>query len=170
MQTIIVSETEKGYSISLPFELKNNFRANFKSATWNVAKKTWDIGFYAKDRLEQWVSTAQAHLPTDADIQDYDQRKMLQAEIDELSHEADRLMLDYRAEDRIFADAETLMALVEKTKNKVIITKATLEAKKTKADDITLLVKQEIESAIAILTELADEVNCDADSTPSPSS
>lgn len=58
--TIIKTKIEKGFTVKFPFELKDAFRAVFKSAKWNACEKVWIVGPRSEKRLDQWIAECQA--------------------------------------------------------------------------------------------------------------
>jgi hypothetical protein len=55
---IEIFELEKGFGVKFPFELKDSFKATFRTAKWNGYKKQWEVGPRSKKKLEQWIEIA----------------------------------------------------------------------------------------------------------------
>lgn len=55
---INISKIENGFAIKFPFDLKDNFRSNFKSAKWNAAEKQWEVGSRSGKKLDISIEEA----------------------------------------------------------------------------------------------------------------
>ncbi|MAE22091.1 MAG: hypothetical protein CMK92_06640 [Pseudomonas sp.] len=62
MTNIIVTKTETGYSVKIPFCVSNSFKSVLKSASWDRYSRSWKIGPRSKKRLEQWIAVAEQEL------------------------------------------------------------------------------------------------------------
>jgi hypothetical protein len=82
---------EKGFAVSFPFALKDNFRASFPSAKWNPYTKHWVVGPRSGKRLEQWIAGAQgaAEAAAQFDQVEYDHAGRVELETELAQLEAD---------------------------------------------------------------------------------
>jgi hypothetical protein len=82
---------EKGFAVSFPFALKDNFRAAFPSAKWNPATKHWVVGPRSGKRLEQWIAATEgaAQAAAQLDQLEYDQAALVDLEAELAQVEAD---------------------------------------------------------------------------------
>lgn len=56
---IAVRVTKEGFAVRFPFELKDSFKATFKSAKWNPSSKEWNVGPRSRKRLDAWIDAVQ---------------------------------------------------------------------------------------------------------------
>jgi hypothetical protein len=82
---------EKGFAVSFPFALKDNFRAAFPSAKWNPYTKHWVVGPRSGKRLEQWIAATEgaAQAAAHLDQVEYDQAGLAALETELAQVEAD---------------------------------------------------------------------------------
>lgn len=58
VEKITKNEKLDGYFVSIPFELKDDFKSNFPSARWDSSTRKWKVGNRSGKRLSQWVELA----------------------------------------------------------------------------------------------------------------
>jgi hypothetical protein len=56
---IKTEQISEGFAVYFPKELKDNFKAVFKSAKWDFENKRWIVGTRSKTKLEEWVKLTQ---------------------------------------------------------------------------------------------------------------
>ena len=78
---IEIIKLKDGFGVKFPFDLKDNFKSVFKSATWNPERRCWKVGVRSKKRLDQWVAAAQAAAE---DIEAAEAAELNQQELDRL--------------------------------------------------------------------------------------
>ncbi len=54
-----IEKISNGFACYFPFELKDSFKATFKSAHWNASARRWEVGSRSGKRLEQWAELAE---------------------------------------------------------------------------------------------------------------
>lgn len=113
---ITISKIENGFAIKFPFELKDNFRSNFKSAKWNASAKKWEVGSRSGKKLEEWAQTAQASLPTAEQEAEFEERAMLEKELEALNEAALRIANELARKTRELKDVEILKAEIAESK------------------------------------------------------
>lgn len=67
--TITYVQVRKKLLITLPFELKDSLKENFKNARWNADERKWTVPASAEKRLNQWIE-ATADVVKDLELQD----------------------------------------------------------------------------------------------------
>lgn len=108
---ITVIETNAGYSIIVPFALKDIFKATFPSAKWDPASKSWGVGKRSGKKLTEWAEAAEPLLDKLKAIQEIEA-----AEIDLFAAKAQlSTMLD--ALDKRLSEKRPLSELLEELKS-----------------------------------------------------
>ena len=83
--TITYSSNESGFLVKVPFDLKDIFKAVFKTAKWDSLSKAWQVGVRAEKKIQQFIAdtaTAQAdaaaleQAQAEQDAIEYDTRKL----------------------------------------------------------------------------------------------
>ena len=82
-----ISKTDisSGAAVKFPFELKDDFRAAFKSAKWNAQAKQWEVGSRSVKRLDQWIEQVQGSGVIDA-LNAHDEADLQEKEIQDLQN------------------------------------------------------------------------------------
>ena len=131
---IIIHALPDGAAVSFPFELKDAFRARFRSAKWSAQERRWRVGIRSVKRLEQWACEVRASGLLDA-MRDEEEREMGERELARLREEL-RGLTKRRRElaagrldvERIVADAAELRARLEEERTRVGRMRAEAEA------------------------------------------
>jgi hypothetical protein len=125
MAQISISKTDRGAAIRFPFELKDAFRASFKTAKWNARDKKWEVGPRSVKRLEQWVAEVEASGVIE-DLTARDERDFLGEELDELRRKIESVKLEIRAAERSRDDADA-----DAARERAVETRAKLDEMKS---------------------------------------
>lgn len=148
-----IIKTESGYAISFPYELKENFRRAFPSATWNPTAKRWEVGSRSGKRLEQWVELAREAV---TEIEERDQRELDRDEIESLERDIKRIAETARktlAETEEKKDrTETMRGLAEE----LLAARSDLAAARAVADEAEKAEKAEKAKIDELLSEIID--------------
>jgi hypothetical protein len=151
---ITISKTESGFAIKFPFDLKDNFRENFKSAKWNASAKQWEVGSRSGKKLEQWAQTAQASLPSAEQEAEFEERAMLEKELEALNEAVLRIANELARKTRELKDVETLKAEIAESKA-LLNSKTEALAKAEKAvEDAKLEAEIEADKIYSALNEV----------------
>jgi len=83
---IAVAPLANGFAVTFPFELKESFKAAFKTSKWNADDKYWPVGVRSKKRLDQWIELVAPVLEEmeedSADLLAGDDLRLVQIEIE----------------------------------------------------------------------------------------
>ncbi|MFK4751453.1 hypothetical protein [Oceanobacter antarcticus] len=82
--TIKIEKISNGFACYFPFELKDSFKAIFKSAKWNASARRWEVGSRSGKRLEQWAELAE---PAAKEIEDAEEAELNAKELAEIEAE-----------------------------------------------------------------------------------
>lgn len=156
MGAITVRKTEKGFSVKLPFELKDSFRNTFKTAKWDKFNKTWNIGPRSGKRLDEWVQLAEetAKKLADSDALN-DEVSLTEDDLDRVKSELSSIEMQIANSERqlneiseIKAQIAQTIELIEQKKPDLDKTKAKLDAEIEKVETEKEKVKNFLRSVI----------------------
>lgn len=88
---IEINEISNGFSIKFPFELKDAFKAAFKSAKWNADYKRWEVGLRSLARLQAWKSEAELAAES---VLAMDEANLVNEDLKNVQRELDRVIAD----------------------------------------------------------------------------
>lgn len=156
MTAIDIIKTATGADVRFPFELKDQFRACFKSAKWDAAARCWKVGRRSVTRAEQWaehvrgsgvLETIAAHEERDLAAEERDR---LSAALRSLSDRLARSEAELGSIEALRTEAETLKASLEERHQQV----AALAEKKAQRDAERARVQAEVNARVAEIVDL----------------
>ena len=138
-------QTDEGFNVQVPYEIKDDFKRVFRTAKWNSFKKVWQVGKTARKKLEQFNETFNEK------VEEIEQ----QAELD------DQILLTEKEIETINVSlSETIERLgsvsgkIEKLEN----IKRLLDAKKLELDELKIKVDEQNAISETELSELQNKV------------
>lgn len=141
--TITYSRNESGFLVKVPFDLKDAFKAVFKTAKWDSTTKAWQVGVRAEKKIQQFiVDTAAQQAEIEAleaaqaeqDAAEYDTKK--------LQEEIAKAQAEITAKREALKNTQTLKAALEEAK-------AILSTTKTELNEVAEKLATEKASAAA---------------------
>lgn len=147
--SIKIKKIETGYGIKFPFELKDLFKASFKSAKWNPIDKQWEVGSRSGARLEQWaIEVTELASKTEQYNNQHDEAELKQDEIAALKNQLENELVNLnRKLETLNEIKETFtdsLEAIAKLKQQV----ATASAEVKNATEIVIKQKEEIKERI----------------------
>lgn len=108
-----IDKAANGFSVQVPFSLKDMFRTSFPSAKWNSVEKRWHVGPRSLKRLEQWIAESkdaaeQLKVSEELPLRD-DELRRLRSEIADTLKGIDSL-------EELRAEANESLQLIEQAK------------------------------------------------------
>ena len=97
------------HAIAFPIELKDQFRAAFRSAKWDPQYRVWTVGPRSRTRLEAWADEVRASGILE-DLAARDERDLSVRELSELRHRIARLRSEIGAAEAARREAEDAKA------------------------------------------------------------
>ncbi|MFM2319006.1 MAG: hypothetical protein RLZZ215_1627 [Pseudomonadota bacterium] len=155
--TITYSSNESGFLVKVPFDLKDAFKAVFKTAKWDSTTKAWQVGVRAEKKIQQFI------VDTRAQQAEIEALEAAQAEQDALNYdlkalhaELTKFQADMDAKRQALQDAKALQSQLEESKKALSATQAELaEVAKEVATEHTKA-KSQKEDIKAMLTGIID--------------
>ncbi|WP_340124488.1 hypothetical protein [Methylobacter svalbardensis] len=77
------TKTDSGFVVSVPYELKDDFKAHFKTAKWSPTQKQWCVGPRSGKKLQQWIDQINITFSDEA-LEEFDSSLMTEKEIEQL--------------------------------------------------------------------------------------
>lgn len=140
-QGIQVTRTSNGAKIKFPFDLKDNFRAAFKSAKWDPVQKMWKVGPRSIKRLEQWVKTVQDAAD---EIATHDEREFAMRDLEALAREVSDIAERRAAQMQFAAELKETLILIEAARVELAEMKAAYMEEQAAIADM----REQIEAAV----------------------
>ncbi|MEO9575244.1 MAG: hypothetical protein ABJ360_21640 [Roseobacter sp.] len=141
-RSIQVTRTSNGAKIKFPFDLKDNFRAAFKSAKWDPVQKVWKVGPRSIKRLEQWVKAVQDAAD---EIATHDEREFAMRDLEALAREVSEIREWRAAQIQFAAELKETLILIEAARVELAEMKAAYKEEQAAVADM----RAQIEEAVS---------------------
>lgn len=92
---ISILEKDDRLLVTIPYALKDSFKAVFRTATWAAAHKAWSVSTRSRKRLEAWVAEVERSGVLEP-AEDHDAREMAEQEVEKLRVDLGKLDMDLR--------------------------------------------------------------------------
>lgn len=90
---LTINEIETGYSINIPFILKDIFKEKFPSAKWNNYTKKWEVGSRSFKRLNQFIEQAKV---LEESLIELETKEMLNDEIKIIENQVNSILREIK--------------------------------------------------------------------------
>lgn len=108
-------ETEQGFLVKIPYELKDLFKKSFAKIKWDSDSKRWIVALDQKNRLIQWLDAAKK---TAEEIETHEKELLNEEELTELQSEFESIQKELRQKRKQTTDFLTVgSTLKEAEKN-----------------------------------------------------
>lgn len=104
---------DSGFVVSVPYELKDDFKAHFKTAKWSPTQKQWCVGPRSGKKLQQWIDHININF-SDEVLEEFDARSMTEKEIEQLNLNIQSINYEIREKLDALGTLSELKAQVEK--------------------------------------------------------
>ncbi len=142
-ERVSMHELENGFAAKFPFEIKDDFRGNFPSATWNSSSKQWEVGPRSGKRLAQWIETVKVNFSETID--EYESRLLSEKELNSLLAKLTAVNKDIDSKTMTLKDVETSRREIESASNLLASRQDALTKLKEKIDIENKLQKAEMD-------------------------
>ena len=125
--TITYSSNESGFLVKVPFDLKDAFKAVFKTAKWNSSTKAWQVGVRAERKIQQFIKdTAEQQAEIEALEASQAEQDAVEYDTKKLQEEIAKAQSEIAAKREALKNTQSLKAALEEAKAALATTKTEL--------------------------------------------
>lgn len=148
-----------GYYVFFPYALKDSFKATFKTAKWDAARRAWCVGPRSKKHLDQWIAAVSGAVET-AEKADkaHDEMPLTEEEIRDLEKAARELIVENEKLKAEIEEHEQLKSKVAALREKLTALRAEKEAL-TAARDAKRAENEKAMSGVIDVAEIDKAIN-----------
>lgn len=150
--------TENGYLVFVPHDLKDAFKAVFKTTKFNSEEKAWEVGSRSLKKIEQFIADTAEHIAAinaqyaaeeEQDALNYDSHA-LQRELDKLQEASNKAKSDLKNVAELQAQLEQSRAAIKLSTQELEKVTQELQIEQAKA----LVQKTEIKELLASIVDV----------------
>jgi len=134
-KSIQLVKLASGAAVKFPFEMKNQFRSNFKSAKWNATEKQWEVGPRSIKRLQNWIDEVNGSGIVE-ELATRDEREMNDREIKQLRAKLKEISLNIEHKARSLEELEDAKREIAEAKEALKAKREEFAAIKAKRDEV----------------------------------
>lgn len=144
MQEVI--KNENGYLVKIAYQLKDLFKASFKTAKWNAEQKMWQIGPRSLKKFELFLEQVNE---TTKEIEAFDEEEFCEKELTKLKYELAKIKEETKKSRKKLERTSKYLEEIQKIQNELFEAKEALDKQKIEE-------KEEKNKASKLLNEVCD--------------